>query len=259
MSLTTFSSFFYGHTVTNQNNSIDFSEGGGPEIQATLNPGDYTLTEFIAEIKRAMDSVGALVYTVTVNRTTRIIQITAPSNFSLLTGTGSRLGSGAWTLMGITTGTNIVNQTTVTGNFASGSIYRSQSLLVGYTQPENFLEKTDAVVNESASGRVQVITFGTTNFIDLEIRFATDLIMPSCQMEIETQASGVANLRSFMNYIVSKAKFEFMPNRDLPNNYYKVILEKTELSSKGTAYKLEKINNAPGFFNSGKLVLRVVT
>lgn len=257
MSLSTFSKFYFGHTVTNTNGSIDFDEGSG-EIQATLNPGDYSLEEYVAEIKRAMDAAGGQAYSVSVNRTTRFITISATSNFDLLTNTGSRFGTGAWSMMGFSTAADFTGANTYTGGSGSGSEYLPQSLLVDHIPADNFVEKTDATVNESASGRVQVVTFGTTNFIQFTIRLSTDITQPTCVSYIETQANGVANLRAFMDYIVTKAKFEFMPNRGSPNSFFKVILESTEKSRQGTAYQLSEIKNAPGYFSAGKMVLRVV-
>lgn len=257
MSLTTFSQFYFGHTITNLNGAIDFDEGG-PELQATLNPGDYSLEEFIAEIKRAMDEVGGQAYSVSVNRATRQITITAPGAFTLRTNTGTRTGSGAWTLMGFTTAANFTGDTTYTGPNGSGSRYRPQHLLVEHVASQNNVEKTDAVVNESASGRVQVIQFGTTKFIEFNIVFATNNTVRANQFTIENQANGLDNLRAFMDYIVTKAKFEFMPNRDNANSFEKVILESTPKSRQGTAYKLDELKSAPGYFSTGKLTLRVV-
>lgn len=257
MSLTTFSKFYFGHTVTTLNGSIDFSEGG-PELQATLNPGDYTLEEYVVEVKRAMDAVGGQAYTVEVNRSSRVITISASGNFSLLTDTGTRTGSGAWSMMGYSDAADYTGTNTYDGDFGSGTEYLPQSILIDHIPAENFVEKTDAAVNESASGRVQVVTFGTTRFIQLQIRLATDLVIGSCQPQIETQANGVQNLRDFMDYIVTKAKFEFIPNRSVAGTFYKVILESTPKSRQGTAYQLDELKNAPGYFSTGKMVLRVV-
>lgn len=120
------------------------------------------------------------------------------------------------------------------------------------------VRKNDAVVNESASGKVQVIFFGNTNYIQMNIRLATDKVISAVQTQIEYQANGVSNLRSFMTYAISKAKIEFMPNRDTVSTYEKVILDKTEESKSGTAFKLKEFKKAPGYFETGTLVWRVV-
>lgn len=258
MSLLTLSKFHFGHTVTSLNNSIDFDEGAG-ELQATLNPGDYSLEEYAVEIKRVMDSAGALTYTVGIARSTGILTISSTSNFTLRSLTGTRSGTGAWAMMGFSILANKTGASTYNGDSRSGSVYLPQALLEDHIASENYVEKTDAVVNESASGRVQVVTFGTTNFTEFNIKYANDYTQPNCVQNIESQVSGVANLRAFMDYIVTKAKFEFMPNRADANTFYKVILESNEKSRNGTAYQLNELKNAPGYFSTGKMRLRVVT
>lgn len=257
MSLLTFSAFNFGHTIDSSNNALDFNEGSG-ELNATLNNGDYTLTEFVIEIKRAMEAVGALNYTVSVNRTTRIITIAGSATFSLLASTGTRVGIGVWDLMGFAA-VNRTGSASYAGTLASGSQYRPQSLLVDHVASENWNQKNDAVVNEAASGKVQVIYFGDVAFMKFNIRLATNLVISSAQPQIETQTNGVANLRAFMDYIITKAKFEFMADRDTPSTFENVLLEKTPDSKNGTEYQLKEKQGCPGYFETGVLVLRVVT
>lgn len=256
MSIETFSKFYFGHTVAQTNSSIDFNEGAG-ELQAIMNVGDYTLEEYMEEIKRAMDAVGALTYTVSVARASRIVTISSTANFTLLAGTGTRVGTGAWGMMGFAavdvTGAAIYNSV-----LASGEVYLPQHLLESYIEPENFIEKTDAVVNESASGKVQVILFGTTQYIQMEIKFATNRVIRSVQTQIEQNLTGVASLRALMDYLVTKAKIEFMPDRDNANSFYKVILEKSQQHKSGTAYTLIEKDKQQGYYETGVLTFRVV-
>lgn len=258
MSLTTFSQFFYGHTVDSTNNAIDFDEGGS-ELQATIATGDYTITEYLVAVKTALDAAGALTYTVALNRSTRKITISSTSTFALRTNTGTRSSVSAWSMLGYTTGSNKSGASTYTAENESASQYRPQSILEDHIPSENWLEKNDGVVNESASGIVQVVYFGDVRFIQLNIKYATNLTVRSIQSTIENQSSGLDNLRAFMNYITTKAKFEFMPDRDTPSTYYKVILDKTEESKNGISYKLKELKNGAGYFETGKLILRVVT
>ena len=53
MSITTYSQFFYGHTITESNYYLDFNEGSG-ELTAELNSGSYSLEDFATEVARAM-------------------------------------------------------------------------------------------------------------------------------------------------------------------------------------------------------------
>lgn len=257
MSLQTFSVFYFGHTITRNNFALDFNEGG-PELQASLNVGDYTLEEFCSEVKRAMDTVGGQVYTVSVNRTTRLVTISASGNFTLLAGTGSRIGSGVWTLLGYTA-TNKTGTNTYTTENPSGYEFKPQHLLMNHIASAHQVEKNDAVVNESASGIVQVIMFGTVRFVSLNIVHSTNLTIRTIQGAIENQSGGLTNLVAFMEYIITKAKFEYMPDRSNRTSFEKVLLEKTEKSRNGTAFTLEELKDGPGYFETGKLTLRVVT
>jgi hypothetical protein len=257
MSINTFSCFIYGHTITSANNAIDFDEGGS-ELQATIDNGDYTLTEFAVAIKTAMDAVGALTYTVSVNRATRAITIASSSNFTLRCLTGSRAATTAYTLMGFDIASNKTGTLTYTGTLASGSIYCPQSKLFDYISSDDWNEKNDAVSNESASGVVQVVYFGDTEYMQCNIRFATNKTVRTEQSVIQNQTNGKNNLRTFMQYAITKAKLEFVPDLSDMNTYEKMILDKTEESSAGTSFKLKELENGPGYFETGKLIWRVV-
>ncbi len=258
MSLVVYSKFYFGHTIDTTNKSLDFSEGGS-ELQATLNIGSYTLTEFLAEIKRAMESVGALVYTVTASRSTRIITIASTSNFELLVTTGTRVGTTVYTLIGFT-GADQTGAGTYDGDAASGSEFKPQFFLQDHTPSDRYQEAVDASVNESASGQLEVIQFGTRNFVEMNIRYQTD-DSPTAHTEIRLQANAVANLITFMQYITGKKPVEYMEDEDIPTTFEKLVLEKLPISSKGTGFKLiERVEDTlPGYFDTGVMQFRVQT
>jgi hypothetical protein len=69
------------------NDSVDFSEGGS-ELQATLTPGEYTLTGLIVEVENQMNAVGALTYTISLSADNEIT-IAATGDFELLGKSGT--------------------------------------------------------------------------------------------------------------------------------------------------------------------------
>lgn len=69
------------------NNKIDFSEGGGSALVASIPTGTYTLAQLAAEFKTQLDAAGALTYTVTVEPHDKI-KIAANGPFKLLTQSG---------------------------------------------------------------------------------------------------------------------------------------------------------------------------
>lgn len=253
----TYSAFYYGHTVTDLNRSIDFSEGAG-ELQATLNIGAYTLTDYLAEIKRAIESVGALDYTVTVNRATRVITIAASGTFSLLTSSGTRQGSSAYPMMGFS-GADKTGMASYSAQGASGFAFYPQYYLQDYIDAENDQSAVDAAVHESASGRLEVVKFGNRKIMQCNVRWQTD-DNPTPHPDIKTQTNAVTNLREFLIYATTKAPMEFMVDEGVPNSFISVILESTPASNQGVGFKLvEKYSEGlPRIFDSGILRFRKI-
>lgn len=252
----TYSIFYYGIEIDTDNQNLNFNEGGS-ELTAVIDAGTYTHTDFATAIKTALDAAGALTYTVTFNRDDRTYTISAGSNFSLLVSSGSTVGSGPFSLIGFT-GSDRTSASTYTGNTTSGSAYEPQFKFQSWVSDDDNQSKVDAQVNESANGEVEVVSFGSRKIIELNIKYATDRDV-SKSGQIKNNASGVANLRSFMQFAIGKGPFELMEDISDRSTYKKVILESTPEDSKGTAYKLKEfsLNGGPtGFYETGVIKLR---
>lgn len=259
MSIETYSLFYYISEITSSNNKMNFDEGGA-ELTATIEVGSYTPTDLATAIKTALDAAGALTYTVTFNRTSRTFTIASTSNFSLLVSSGSTVGSGPYALIGFT-GSDRTLASTYTGDSSAGSQYEPQFKFQDFVSNDDWQEKIDAQVNESALGDVEVVSFGTRELIQMNIRFATDKDVSKSNW-IKNNASGVSNLRSFMQFAITKAPFELMENIGDRATYKKVILESTPEDNKGTAYKLKELSlqgGPTGFFETGVIRLRVLS
>lgn len=254
MSLSTHSKWYFGHTVDDTNLYLDFDEGGG-ELTATLDVGSYSLEEFADEIAASMTAAGGQTYSVAVNRTTRVLTISAAGAFTLLIATGSHLGTSAFTLAGFT-GSDTGSATSHAGNAGSGSEYVTQFICQDHVSSDDRQNANDGTVLVSASGRVQVVRFGTKKFIELNLKYITDRTTDGTI--IRNDASGVSKLRTFMQYLVTKGHCEFMPDEDTPSTYQTVLLESTEESKDGIGYRLKENKPLAGFFETGKLVFRVV-
>ena len=113
MTIETRSEFIFGHIITTNNRNIPFDEGG-PELNAQLNVGTYSLTDYVVEVARAMNVVGGQTYTVSVDRATGFITISAPGTFSLLFATGATIGTGNVSLLGFAA-TDLTGSTSYTG------------------------------------------------------------------------------------------------------------------------------------------------
>lgn len=254
-SLLTRSVFYYGHEVTEQNSSIDFSEGAS-QLNATLNVGFYSLEEYAIEIARAMNIAGTFNYVVSVNRENRSLSVMGDSPFVFLFGSGTRKGTSASNLMGFNAvdTSSTMNQV---GDFGSGSEYKPQFYLQNYIDAENNQERVASTVNESASGlTIETISYGTRKLYELEIRYITEKEQGYFG-EIETDLNAQSNARDFLQYITLKGNFEFMKDVNLRNDFNKVLLESTPESREGVNFKLKPFRqNMRDYLTTGTLKMR---
>jgi hypothetical protein len=256
MSLRTFSIFYYGHTITSDNFNLNFDEGGG-ELTAVLNIGEYSFTDFAAEIKRAMDAVGSLTYTVTANRVTQTITITSTAAFDLLITTGTQAGTSAFGLMGFT-GPDLSGLSTYTGNTISGSAYEPQFILQDHIPTTSWQSTVDTSINKAADGNLEIVTFGTEKFLQCNIKYITDI--PQDAVVIKSTSSGYANAVAFMQYITTRSPIEYMADINTRTTFQTVRLESTPDFSNGTGFKLKELydKGLPGYFETGNLMFRLI-
>jgi len=257
MSIQTRSSFIYGHTISDSENSfINFVEDGVTELSTSIDVGSYTITEFASKVAQAFNDVGDNSYTVTLDRSTRKLTVSADSNFDLLVTNGTQLSISAFTLMGFTTDRS--GSSSYEADIPTGYIYYPQFNLIQYVAFEDIEESVQSKVNESSSGEVEVVSYGTRNFSEFNIKYATDIIN---QGAIDDNPNGVSDLRVFMQYITKKRPFEFLPNKDDTDTYYSSLLESTTKSKDGTGFMLKELysQKLANYFETGKLVLRKIT
>jgi len=258
MSIDTHSVFYTTIVVDSDNNYINFDEGAS-ELTATIDAGSYTLTEILTVIKTALDSVGALTYTVALDRDTRKITISSTSNFSLLLSTGSQVSVSIWNDIGFTSGADLTSASTYTGFEGGASEYLPQFTLQDYVESQNYTEKISPTVNESASGKIEVVSFGSRSFFVMSFKFITDLQMDG--VHIKNNPTGVADFRAFLDNAILKGSMEFMPDKDTRATFFKVLLESMPSNKKGTGYKIKELTgkNLPGVYEINNVKFRVVT
>lgn len=256
--LSVYSKFYYGIKTTAQEYLLDFMEGAGPERTAELVVKNYSPDQLRAELERALNEAGALTYIVTLNRTTRILTITASGTFTLLGATGSSVGNGVWGVIGFPNAD--VTGTTLSGSSGIGFVYSPQFILQSYIPKENNKRALSAVVSKSASGRnVSVQSFGEERFIKFNIQYITDIPQPDGQ-RIRDNSNAVQESLDFMGTVIDKGPFEFMPDESNLDDFTKVILESTRTSPDGTSFELTEFfdRGLPNYFETGPIVLRVI-
>lgn len=251
----TLSQFFYGTTVTTQNRSIDFDEGGG-ELRATLKVGTYSATEYVAEWQRALRESGSQAYVCSLNRSTQRMTISAPNPFSLLNGTGSRLGTSAWTMAGFTTGFNQTGLSSYEGPNRVGKRYVCQYPVSDYVAPEHVIVKESATVNDTPAGITQQVSFGDGIRVSLNIRVITNKTGLKMKPFYEN-ATGISDAMDFVAYLLTKGRLEFMPDWETPANFVKCYLESTREDRDAKRFILKNMK-VPDFYETGVLTFRKV-
>lgn len=253
--ITTLSLFYFGTTVTLENRDLDFDEGSGI-ISTSLKVGDYSLTELAAELARALTVAGTQVYSATVDRVTRRITVSAPGSFSISANTGPNYGTSAWPLLGWPKSADYGPATGFLGPNGVGKAYKTQYPVDNYVSDEHHLRKEQATVNATPGGVVQLVSFNDTRIIEMNIRVITPKLGLRMTPFFEN-ANGVQDFLEFIEYAMTKARIEFMPDADDPSDYKIVYLNTTPESSSGTEFNLKNMG-APDYYMSGLLTFRKV-
>lgn len=255
----TYSKFYYGFTVTGSNKYLDFDEGAG-ELTAEIVPSTYTLEDLAQAVEDALNEAGSLQYTVTTNRASRLLTITStgPVDYLAATGTNVVLGASVFPTLGYPA-TDVLASTSFTSSTAIGSVYSPQYKLQDYIDQQDSRKNRDATLSKSASGKVEIQSFGTDRFFEFSIKFATNIFQPSGGPIVNNQ-NGVTNLRAFMQWLMDKNYIEFMPDASAPNIYYRLVLESAAGSSDGMGYKLQEqyARGLTGYWETGVLTFRII-
>ncbi len=255
--LNTFSVFYFNTNVTKSNNAFDFNEGG-PELTAYVEIDDYTLTDFALALENALNAAGAFTYTVAVNRTTRVLTISATGSFAILGLTGSHVGTGVFSTAGFSA-IDLAAATSHASQNGAGSEYRPQLKMDEYTAPEDWEVKESAVVSMSSSGVVQTVQYGDGQRMQCNIRGASNLTgFSNCYDYFFENATGLNALRIFMRYLITKSKIEFMPDEGDRSTFYSMLLESTNKDSKGTSFMIKNMDGANKYYETCTLVFRKV-
>lgn len=255
MALNTKCKFYFGIEITQDNNSLDFDEGSG-EITITIPVGVYSPTDIATKIATLMNAVGTQTYACTFNRTTRVLTISAASIFDILISTGTNSTTTLYTVLGFTGGVDLTGAITYTAPSVTGYEYIPQFYLLDYIPLEHNVRSVQASINETGSGNVEIIKYGTKRFMECSIELITNYKFQDSEFWMYNP-SGVEDVLLFMNYATQKSKIEFMSDINDVNTWSKLLLETTEVDSHGIGFKLlEMLEYGAGYFKTGKLMFR---
>lgn len=251
--------FYMVNAVTSDNNLLNFVEPGNPpgtELTAELLVGSRSMTNLMTEVARALNDAGQETYTVTFDRDTRIVTISATDTFELLVSSGSNVGNDIFSILGFT-GADRTGASTYDGDTAMGFTYTPQLIPQRFLSFDDNLQGVQSSVNESASGQIEVVTFGDRRFMEMEITNITN--RPQGKgAPIENNQSALSQVRAFLEFAVTKSEFEFMIDRTDKATFETVLLERTRASRDGTGFRLRELINRGlnGFFTTELLTFR---
>lgn len=250
------SKFYYGWQVTTQNKNLDFNDGSIKSV--SLKTGYYTTSDLEIEIKKKMDAVSTLDFTVTFNRTTRKFTISSNSNFSLLFGSGPNTSQNVSELLGYTN-VDKTSASTYTGENVSGYEYSTQFYIQSYKDTSTNRKAVDGVVNESANGTIEVVKYGHKRFMEGEFLFITNINQADISI-IRTNTQGREDFIHFIEWCTEKAPIEFMKLESDVSTYQEFILESTPVDSKGLDYDLIEMydRGLAQYYRSGVLKFRLL-
>jgi hypothetical protein len=250
------SAFIYDTRIYPQKNLISFDEGSG-EIVAEIEAKDWAFSEIAQAIEDAMNAVGGQEYTVTLSFDTRLITISASSNFSLNGTLASEPALLANSRLGFQLGTNYSGFNSYSGINPFGKVYVPQFLLQSYSPPELSKESIGANYYESASGDGELVRLGQKQIVEMNITLATNLPQ-SERSPIKNNPQGKDQLIELMDHLIDKSKVEFLEDKDAPDNSMILRLESTLGYGDGTGFKLKELyaQGAPEYFETGILTFR---
>lgn len=255
MALTTFSKFYYGHVIDENNKNLDFNEGA-EDLLAELRVGSYSLSDFCIEIARAMSAVGAQDYKTTIDRSTRQITIFANDTFSLLVSSGTGSGNAPYGLAGFT-GSDRTTANSYLGDTASGSVFCPQKWLQAYVPFEHGEDLGDASINDSVNV-TEIVTFGVNRYCEMNITPITNILQGS-NGQLRANPTGLDEFLDFKSHLIRKRSIEFMPDENDADTYFKCVLQSSPGSKNATKLPLKKIKGLVDYFESGKLIFKELT
>lgn len=249
--------FLYGFTIDATNRYINFKNSSlGPVILATLNLGNYTATEYMAEIKRAMELAdGVYKYNVSLNRTinsNRENRLTISTNgtfFQILFGTGTNAPASIRDMIGFSP-IDYTGSLSYTGSVTAGKIIVPDVPTYDYLGPDNFFTN-EGVKNVSTSGIKETLVFQQVYYFQGEWKYITSF----------GNNPQLSKWQDMMKYLTQQLRLEFTPSiNENPNLFYPATLESTSEDGNGLGFKFKQMRDVGlyRFYGTGLLKFRVI-
>lgn len=262
MSKLIYSRFLYGFTVDASNQGFPVKVNT-TEAKVLIPIGKYTASLLAQAIEDALaDAFPTQSFTVSFDYETRKFYFLCSTSFELLFSTGVDTTNNCASLIGMNETDHTVNLNPplfdFESDFEAGFIYDPQFPLQSSTYDGMVKKLTDAIVNRSVDGQVELIYYGEENTIEHEIKYITEIDHPSGSY-IMTNNSALSDTKTFLNWCIRKNYVEFFKDKTkLEINT--LILEKTSFDQNGTGYKITPLynENLPDYYTTGLITWRVI-
>lgn len=140
--------------VDQYNQYIDFTEGSGSALVATLTQGIYTPSGYATMVNAALHAAGALTYTGSWNSNTRLFTWTASGTFAILGASGTNASLNATEAMGLDV-LDYTAATSYTASYPLNAIVRLAAPLMIYRKPNTPSR------NPKNEGKIYEISYNT--------------------------------------------------------------------------------------------------
>lgn len=245
------SAFLYGYTVIDETKEIFFNEGAGVQ-SFNVPPRSYSLENLRATLQTLLNDNGTFIYTVSVNRVTRIFTISATGNFDLLPSETTR---NFFEVIGINS--DKTGLASYQSDVATGKTYLPQFSLEDYIPFFANRKSIKGNTSQAPSGVTQATDFGFESFMTCSFPFIGDITHRE-NAPIESNATGLQDAIDFFDYLITKGELEFMYDRTDFNTFNKCIVESIAREKNGLGYELTPIKNLPKFYSVKKITFREI-
>ena len=181
--------FAFTFDVDATNNKLNFKEGTGSELTATVASANYTVATLATALKTALDAAGALTYTVTTTGPTDAVVtfiITTTSAFTILGETGTDLATSILPDIGFIEDVEgeltytsaevetVDKEITITTNDGSGDTIITHNILV-ISKSSDRLFSTDAMLKVLEPSILKWVVAGRSSYKDIHRAAQTEI------------------------------------------------------------------------------------
>ncbi|MEN0059510.1 MAG: hypothetical protein AAGB31_11795 [Bdellovibrio sp.] len=251
--LSSYSKIYYGPELTELKRSFTIKEDGIEKV-AFLDPGCYLPSQFPLILQQAINAVSSQQYSVSLNRSTRLLTISAEGSFEVPLVSMFEDASNIASLVGFTQDADLTGSNSYTSLNPCCEEYAFQFPLQSYLSSRENASQIQAVKKKTITGIVEATSFGIERQVSFEAMYITDIVQDPRSI-IRTKVEAVAGFLSLLDYCIRQEAIEFMEDENRPDVFEILTLASTEENQNGLGYRLieEYDEGLPNYYRSGTL------